>query len=115
MSLAAFTDSTTATAFFAAKTTPTFGGSTNTMSVSSACAWSVMPTVPMPFSIRIHSWVSAYLRSSGTFMDSVSLEKWLFDNAGFVALSAHFDFDFLAGLRKSGGEIRHRDSIPQGR
>ena len=45
MSLAVFTDSTTAHASPAFTLRPTAGNSTNTTSVSSCCAWSVMPAV----------------------------------------------------------------------
>src|SRR4051812_4287716 len=67
MSLAVLTDSTTATASPALTLRPTAGTSTNTTSVSSCCAWSVIPTVATSPATRTHSWELAYLRSEGTF------------------------------------------------
>src|SRR6187455_855113 len=52
MSEAAFTDSTTPTASPAFTLRPAFGGSTNTMSPSCSCAWSVMPTETVPSASR---------------------------------------------------------------
>src|SRR5688500_18051735 len=69
MSDAALTDSTTAASSPAVKVLPTFGSSTNTMSPSASCAYSVMPTVRVPSaSVRTHSWDSVYFRSAGIFM-----------------------------------------------
>src|SRR5436190_23245519 len=67
MSLAVFTDSTTATASPALTFRPTAGTSTKTTSVSLYWAWSVIPTVPIWPSTRTHSWEFAYLRSGGIF------------------------------------------------
>src|SRR6185503_14464851 len=67
MSLAVLTDSTTAQASAALTLRPTAGSSTNTMSVNSCWAWSVMPTVPVSPSMRSHSWDLAYFSSAGTF------------------------------------------------
>src|SRR4051812_10294403 len=67
MSLAVFTDSTTAQASPALNIFPTGGNSTKTTSVSSCWAWSVMPMVAMSPLTRTHSWVLAYLRSAGMF------------------------------------------------
>src|SRR5271169_6286696 len=68
MSLAVFTDSTTAQASPALTQRPTAGSSTNTMSVSSACAWSVMPTVAVSPLTRTHSCDLAYFRSEGMLL-----------------------------------------------
>ena len=69
MSLAALTDSTTAASSPAVKALPTCGSSTNTMSPSASCAYSVMPTVRVPSaSRRTHSWDSVYFRSVGMFI-----------------------------------------------
>src|ERR1019366_6178353 len=68
MSLAVLTDSTTAQASPALTLRPTAGSSTNTMSVSSCCAWSVMPTVAVSPLTRTHSWVLAYFKSAGILL-----------------------------------------------
>src|SRR5512136_1536918 len=67
MSLAVLTDSTTAHASPALICRPTSGNSTKTMSVSSCCAWSVMPMVALLPETRTHSCVLAYFKSFGTF------------------------------------------------
>src|SRR5712692_457828 len=67
MSLAVFTDSTTAQASPAFTRRPGAGSSTKTTSVNSCWAWSVIPTVAVSPARRTHSWVWAYLRSGGTF------------------------------------------------
>src|ERR1017187_638832 len=68
MSLAVLTDSTTAQASPALTLRPTAGSSTNTMSVSSCCAWSVMPTVAVSPLTRTHSCDLAYFRSEGMLL-----------------------------------------------
>src|SRR6266481_9567531 len=68
MSLAVFTDSTTAQASPTFTLRPTSGSSTNTMSVNSCCAWSVMPTVAVSPLTRIHSCDLAYFRSEGMLL-----------------------------------------------
>src|SRR5512140_2764292 len=67
MSLAVFTDSTTAHASPAFTFRPTCGSSTNTTSVNSCCAWSVIPTVASVPDTRTHSCDLAYFKSFGTF------------------------------------------------
>src|SRR3954470_3649913 len=67
MSLAVFTDSTTAQASPALIFRPTSGNSTKTTSVNSCCAWSVMPIVPVSPVMRTHSCDFAYFKSDGTF------------------------------------------------
>src|SRR6266571_6949998 len=67
MSLAVLTDSTTAQDSPALNFFPGSGNSTNTTSVSSCCAWSVMPTVASAPDTRTHSCDFAYLRSLGMF------------------------------------------------
>src|SRR6266699_2536662 len=67
MSLAVLTDSTTAQDSPALIFFPGSGNSTNTTSVSSCCAWSVMPTVASAPDARTHSCDFAYLRSFGMF------------------------------------------------
>src|ERR1019366_5178889 len=66
ISLAVLTDSTTAQASPALTCRPTSGSSTNTTSVSSCCAWSVMPTVAALPDTRTHSCDFAYFKSEGT-------------------------------------------------
>src|SRR5687767_4464139 len=67
MSLAVLTDSTTAHESPVFSFRPTAGNSTNTTSVSSCCAWSVMPMVATSSSTRTHSWDFAYFKSGGIF------------------------------------------------
>src|SRR5664279_4306469 len=66
MSLAVLTDSTTAQASPALTCRPISGNSTNTTSVNSCCAWSVMPTVATLPDTRTHSCDFAYFKSDGT-------------------------------------------------
>src|SRR6185437_3628695 len=73
MSLAVLTDSTTAQASPTLTWRPTAGSSTNTMSVNSACAWSLMPIVAMSPLTRTHSCDLAYLRSEGTLLINLLL------------------------------------------
>src|SRR5882724_3763282 len=68
MSLAVFTDSTTAQASPAFTVRPASGSSTKTTSVNSLCAWSVMPTVAVSPLTRTHSCDLAYLRSEGMLL-----------------------------------------------
>src|SRR5208283_1144642 len=68
MSLAVFTDSTTAQASPLLIFRPTSGSSTKTMSVNSCCAWSVMPTVAVSPLRRTHSWDFVYFKSGGTLL-----------------------------------------------
>src|SRR5581483_7648623 len=68
MSLAVFTDSTTAQASPAFTLRPTSGNSTNTMSVNSCCAWSVMPMVAMSPLTRTHSCDFVYFKSEGMLL-----------------------------------------------
>src|ERR1700720_838849 len=68
MSLAVFTDSTTAQASPALIFRPDAGSSTKTTSVNSCCAWSVMPTVATSPDTRTHSCDLAYFKSPGTFV-----------------------------------------------
>src|SRR5277367_4413357 len=68
MSLAVFTDSTTAQASPALTLRPASGSSTKTTSVNSPCAWSLMPTVAVSPLTRIHSCDLAYLRSEGMLL-----------------------------------------------
>src|SRR5438105_2793085 len=65
MSLAVFTDSTTAQASPAFTLRPIAGSSTKTTSVNSCCAWSVMPTLAVSPATRTHSWDLAYFKSGG--------------------------------------------------
>src|ERR1700694_3357022 len=105
MSEAALTDSTTAHTSPACKALPTLGSSMNTRSPSACCAWSVMPTARFPSaSVRTHSWLSVYLRSAGTFIESllgldkdfsIAHERRL-DNASGKQLVAYRDLNHVA-------------------
>src|ERR1022692_1947908 len=121
MSLAVFTDSTTAQASPALTCRPTSGSSTNTTSVSSCCAWSVMPTVATLSVTRTHSCVFAYFKSKGTLaikqlsqgVDGWSIRfstDWLRDKHRGSALAPDFDLYERAGLRKRGRHIPHPDA-----
>src|SRR5215831_20132546 len=68
MSLAVFTDSTTAQASPAFTLRPVSGNSTKTTSVNSCWAWSLTPTVAIPPATRAHSCDFAYLKSAGTLL-----------------------------------------------
>src|SRR5512138_3532927 len=100
MSLAVFTDSTTAQVSPAFSWRPTVGSSTNTTSVSSCCAWSVMPTVATSPARRTHSWDLAYLRSAGTCvlmgnqLSGVLAINRFGHHFGGRAASADFDFNW---------------------
>src|SRR6266850_2745402 len=103
MSLAVLTDSTTAQDSPALNFLPGSGNSTNTMSVSSCCAWSVMPTVASAPDTRTHSWDFAYFKSAGmlaiaqlsqglhTRSMSFSI-NWLCHHHGRGTLPADFNF-----------------------
>src|SRR6185436_14251948 len=105
MSLAVFTDSTTAQASPAFILRPTAGNSTNTTSVNSCCAWSVMPTVAVSPDTRTHSCDFAYFRSAGTFeliilyrLVGTAINGFRHD-FGRRAFAANLDFDFRSRRR----------------
>src|ERR1039458_7690046 len=111
MSLAVFTDSTTAQESPAFTWRPTSGSSTNTTSVNSCCAWSVMPTVATSPATRTHSCDFAYFKSKGTFaiaQFSQGLLRWsirfsihrLLNYHGRGALATDFDPQRGAPLRQ---------------
>src|SRR5580692_8910888 len=109
MSLAVFTDSTTAQASPAFTVRLAAGSSTNTTSVSSCWAWSVMPTVAVSPLTRTHSCDLAYFRSEGT-LDIRELSQgrsiWsirfsingLGHNHRRVTPAANFDFNRRLGF-----------------
>src|ERR1700690_3154094 len=97
MSLAVFTDSTTAQASPAFTFRPLSGSSTKTMSVSSCWAWSVMPTVAVSPLTRTHSWDLVYLRSEGTLLINLSPA----DYAGY----ADSQFQFLTRILRINTEL----------
>src|ERR1035437_3166865 len=118
MSLAVFTDSTTAQASPALTFRPTSGNSTNTTSVNSCCAWSVMPTVATLPDTRTHSCVFAYFKSEGTLAikqlsqgvggRSIRFSiNWLLDEDGGGALAPDFDLHGRSRLRKFRRHIPH--------
>src|ERR1039458_1334221 len=120
MSFAVFTDSTTAQASPALTCRPTSGSSTNTTSVNSCCAWSVMPTVATLSVTRTHSCVFAYFKSKGTLAikqlsqgvggRSIRFSiNWLRDEHRGGALAPDFDLYGRAGLRKRGRHIRSEE------
>src|ERR1039458_2147313 len=121
MSLAVFTDSTTAQASPALTCRPTSGSSTNTTSVNSCCAWSVMPTVATLPDTRTHSCVFAYFKSKGMLAikqlrqavggRSIRFSiNWLRDEHRGSVLAADFDFHGRAGLRECRRHIPHADA-----
>src|ERR1035441_10558963 len=121
MSFAVFTDSTTAQASPALTCRPTSGNSTNTTSVNSCCAWSVMPTVATLPDTRTHSCDFAYFKSEGTLAikqlsqgvggRSIRFSiNWLRDEHRGSALAPDFDLHGRAGLRKRGRHIPHPDA-----
>src|ERR1700751_3914226 len=125
MSLAVFTDSTTAQASPALTLRPTSGSSTKTTAVSSCCAWSVMPIVATPPESRTHSWDFAYFRSAG-ISDMVPLSQgasrrsmsfsinWLRHDYRGRSLAADLNFDRrlrCGGLRR---DIAHADADSKG-
>src|ERR1035438_10549678 len=121
MSLAVFTDSTTAQASPALTCRPTSGNSTNTTSVNSCCAWSVMPTVATLPETRTHSCVFAYFKSKGTLaitqlsqgVDVRSIRfsiNWLWDEHRGSALAPDFNLHGRASHRKRGRYIPHPDA-----
>src|ERR1035437_1074126 len=121
MSFAVFTDSTTAQASPVLTCRPTSGNSTNTTSVNSCCAWSVMPTVATLPDTRTHSCVFAYFKSKGILAikqlrqavggRSIRFSiNWLRDEDRGGALAADFDHHGRAGLRKRGRHIAHANA-----
>src|SRR5258706_7529604 len=91
MSLAVFTDSTTAQASPAFTLRPTSGSSTKTTSVSSACAWSVMPTVAVSPLTRTHSCDLAYFKSEGMLLIKIVT---LFHRKGTETQRKNFRHEF---------------------
>src|SRR5512136_1650246 len=121
MSLAVLTDSTTAQASPALILSPTSGTSTNTKSVNSCCAWSVMPTVATSPATRTHSCDFAYFNSVGTLAISQLSQgrggwsirfsiDWLRHDHSRSALATDFDLDRGAGRRKFRRDIAHPDA-----
>src|ERR1035438_8361113 len=121
MSLAVFTDSTTAQASPALTCRPTSGSSTNTTSVNSCCAWSVMPTVATLPDTRTHSCDFAYFKSKGTLaMKPLSQGvggrsirfsiNWLRDEHRGGALATDFDLHGRAGLSNCWWHIAHANA-----
>src|ERR1017187_5833065 len=126
MSLAVFTDSTTAQASPALIFRPTSGSSTNTTSVNSCCAWSVMPTVATLPETRTHSCVFAYFKSEGTLAIRQLSQRaggrsirfsinWLRYEHCRGALAPDFDLDGRAGLRRCRWHIPHPNAYSQRR
>src|SRR5215472_1851410 len=126
MSLAVFTDSTTAQASPAFTLRPTSGNSTNTISVNSCCAWSVMPTVAVSPLARTHSCDFVYFKSegillinfTGDYADGANSQSksrpllWLFVNrlrhdGRRITFAANFNFNLLS---HSGRNITHADA-----
>src|ERR1017187_71878 len=121
MSLAVFTDSTTAQASPALTCRPTAGNSTNTTSVNSCCAWSVMPTVATSPDTRTHSCVFAYFKSKGIFSinqlrqgPGVRSIRFSIDRLGPEdgrgTLAPNLDPDAGIDLRELRGHIAHSDA-----
>src|ERR1035437_479057 len=121
ISLAVLTDSTTAQASPALTCRPTAGNSTNTTSVNSCCAWSVMPTVATLPETRTHSCVFAYFKSEGMFSISqlrqgpgvrsirFSIDRLRHqDRRG--AFAANLDLDGRIDLGKLRRHIAHPDA-----
>src|ERR1035438_4484055 len=126
MSLAVFTDSTTAQASPALICRPTSGSSTNTTSVSSCCAWSVMPTVATLPDTRTHSCVFAYFKSKETLAikqlsqgvggRSIRFSiDWLQDEHRRSALAPDFNFHLRTEFRERRRHIPHPDADAQRR
>src|SRR6056297_1039139 len=130
MSLAVLTLSTTARASPAAARSPTEGSSTNTTSPSWSWANSVMPTVMTPSSgSDTHSWVRAYLRSSGMFMipprerrgrwvsryPRVGAEEREVDDRRGHALATDLDADLAPALGEVGVHPGERDAVARQR
>src|SRR5438552_14030273 len=125
MSLAVLTDSTTAQASPALSCFPGWGNSTNTISVSSCCAWSVMPTVASVPDTRTHSWDVAYFKSEGMFAmaqlsQGLQIRSmrfsiyWLRHDRGGGALSANLDFNRCSTGSGRGRHVPHADADAQG-
>src|SRR5262245_61876373 len=115
-SLAALTLSTTATGSPCAALRPSSGTSTNTMSPSWDCAWSVMPTVPTPSSTRIHSWSLVKRsvamdnpRSCSALSDVAMRDEWQRHDRGAQRLAAHHQVHRRAGLGAPGRYVAHGD------
>src|SRR5215467_6384280 len=111
MSLAVFTDSTTAQASPAFTFRPTAGNSTKTTSVNSCWAWSVMPIVANPSLTRTHSCDFAYFKSEGMFdikrlsqgdrnWSTRFLVKGLGNNHRRGAITSDFDFELRLRFRE---------------
>src|SRR5690349_20743605 len=118
MSLAVFTDSTTAQDSPALSCRFNSGSSTKTTSVSSCWAWSVMPTVAVSPLTRTHSCDFAYFKSEGTF-DMARLRQggmfWSIrfsikrfgNDGGGAAFAANFNFNGCTRLRVLGFHVPH--------
>src|SRR5581483_8549971 len=126
MSLAVLTDSTTAQASPAFNCRPTLGNSTNTTSVNSCWAWSVMPMVAVSSLTRTHSCVFAYFKSAGMFaMVRLSQGKPVWSNRFSIQrfgchhrvgpLAANFDGDGHLRLGKFRFHVAHANPNSQGR
>src|ERR1044071_9017659 len=140
MSLAVFTDSTTAQASPALTLRPTSGNSTNTMSVNSCCAWSVMPTVAVSPLTRTHSCDLAYFKSEGMLLiilghkrtqkpqnennfcalcvpsrQLILFVNWLFHHDCCKSFAANFNFNLRVRLGKLWRDIAHTDANVQRR
>src|SRR6266436_6143284 len=124
MSLAVLTDSTTAQDSPALNFLPGSGNSTNTTSVSSCCAWSVIPTVASAPDTRTHSCDLAYFRSLGMFdmrqlsqgLDQRSIRfsvNWLGHNYSRRALSADFNLKWRLGDGGLRCYVAHSDAYAQ--
>src|SRR3954451_23307856 len=126
MSLAVFTDSTTAQASPAFTWRFAAGNSTNTTSVNSCWAWSVIPIVAMSPLTRTHSCDLAYFKSEGTFdilefsqdlcvsSNRFSIKRFG-DNYRRGALAANLDLNRLLGLGELRLHITHAHADPQRR
>src|SRR5258706_6340310 len=125
MSLAVLTDSTTAQASPALTLRPTAGSSTKTTSVSSCCAWSVMPMVAPSPATRTHSCDFAYFKSDGMFDMGELKERgggrstwfsvnWFGNNEGGAFFAPDFDLDGFAGFGVRGWDVTHADANVHG-
>src|ERR1017187_3360147 len=126
MSLAVFTDSTTAQASPALTCRPTSGSSTNTTSVDSFCEWSLMPSVATLPDTRTHSCDFAYFKSEGTLAISqlsqgaggrsirFSIDR-LGDEDRRGALTTDFNLNGSVHLGKLRRHIPHPDANAKGR
>src|SRR5579884_2408667 len=126
MSLAVFTDWTTAQASPALSWRSFAGNSTKTTSVNSCCAWSVMPTVAVSPLTRTHSLDFAYLKSEG-MLDMGKLRQgwWIWsirfsiDGLGHddrsVTFAANLNFNRRLRLGKFRLHVSHADADVQRR